>query len=327
MKRFIEDQDEEELDYVIQNALSGVTEPDTPASNDFSPASWPLHSDTASFKPNSTASFKQNSHVLGRPGSFNGSSNTLGMNTATTCRSGRSGRTRPSEATVNLKDNDDRTWFQRHMEEKHMMRGLQVVMFMLTFGLADSLADKHKWEERTLQTLTTSLVYTLICIIMGLTIPYQVPIFLQLTALPPYVDRDNLEAFLQILVDDHIITGPEGQQQVSAVSRYDVSTGLGSRSVGQNGQKSALVLAEVICNCKNFEDVAQVKQQLIQRLSHKGLGAEDLDMSPWDSEFVVEVDRHTIGALPWNGKAKGCDVELDCVGVAERKIHFSSHVT
>jgi hypothetical protein len=176
-----------------------------------------------------------------------------------------------SHATTVGFDDDTRTWYEKHLHEKHMMRGLQVVMFMLSFGLADSLADKHKWKEYTLQTLILSMAYIIIFIVMTFVIPDQIPVFLQLTALPPYVDQDNLESFMHVLLDDHAIISDNLRKSDSANSvgsRRDMMAS-GSYLSAAESMDQLLIFADVIGECRDFKSLAKIKEQLLQRLAAK----------------------------------------------------------
>merc|ERR1712083_333815 len=49
--------------------------------------------------------------------------------------------------------------------------------------------------------------------------PKYVPVFLQIMALPPFVDDDNLQIFLSILMDDHVSKGQLKKDMYEHVSK------------------------------------------------------------------------------------------------------------
>merc|ERR1712187_891429 len=86
--------------------------------------------------------------------------------------------------------------------EKVILRWLQGFIFMLAYGFARTLADLHDWKEYFHLTLIYALIYAVIFAVFMVALPKYVPTFLQLMAIPPFVDEDNLAVLFSVLLDD-----------------------------------------------------------------------------------------------------------------------------
>jgi hypothetical protein len=175
--------------------------------------------------------------------------------------------------TTTLDQEQKRKWFQHAWLEKNLLRMLQIVVFFLTYTLADTLADKHKWKDRFNDTLVFALVYLVIYIFMVAVIPRQLPIFLQLTALPPFLDEANLNMLLHVVLDDHVIEARKEESIGGSVSSGLAGSAASTQaSSSQNREFAAVVeLADVIGQCSDFEKLARVRQSLEERMQTFGI--------------------------------------------------------
>lgn len=170
---------------------------------------------------------------------------------------------------------EHRTCFERCLKERHVMRGLQGCMFVMTYALAETLADKHKWLEVPVQNLVFTLVYFILFLAMLFILPAKIPVFLQVTALPPFVNRQNAEILLYVVLDDHSLL--KGKHEIRKKLR---DSGISDKEKGstsvedddQVGYRTALELADIIAQCKDFQALAQVKETLLQRVHADGSG-------------------------------------------------------
>mmetsp|Transcript_29483 Transcript_29483/g.52475 ORF Transcript_29483/g.52475 Transcript_29483/m.52475 type:complete len:610 (-) Transcript_29483:40-1869(-) len=207
---------------------------------------------------------------------------------------------------------DGRTWFQRSLKERHVMRGWQAVLFIMCYALAENLADKHKWLAVPVQTLVLTLVYLVLFLIMLFVIPGRIPRFLYLTALPPFVNRHNVAILLYVVLDDHSFRGmhDELRKKIMKASLKGLSSAAHEESFSsldlpheenQAGYRTALELADIISQCKNFEALANVKETLLQRLQADGSDLTEGSCSKRSQSTSFKLDSFPVGAKRQNG--------------------------
>eukprot|EP00930_Biecheleria_cincta_P001935 TRINITY_DN103011_c0_g1_i1.p1 TRINITY_DN103011_c0_g1~~TRINITY_DN103011_c0_g1_i1.p1 ORF type:complete len:585 (-),score=75.51 TRINITY_DN103011_c0_g1_i1:173-1927(-) len=98
---------------------------------------------------------------------------------------------------------EGRHWLEVFVIEIHFATSMQVVLFLISYVFARTLMDFNEWAEHFQRTLLACCLFTLLFIALHFTITSQVPMFLALLALPPYVNDLNLEHFFETLLDDH----------------------------------------------------------------------------------------------------------------------------
>jgi len=81
---------------------------------------------------------------------------------------------------------------------------LQILMLLMSYTFARTFLDVHNWKTDLFATGLLTSVFAVFFAILSHMLPTSVPQFLAIMALPPFVDDDNLAAFVDVLMDDHI---------------------------------------------------------------------------------------------------------------------------
>jgi len=79
------------------------------------------------------------------------------------------------------------------------LRIFQIVLFLLCYVFSRTVLDLNDWGHHFYATLMYCSLFALLFASLAHFLPRQVPLFLALMALPPYVDRCNLMAFCEII--------------------------------------------------------------------------------------------------------------------------------
>lgn len=94
---------------------------------------------------------------------------------------------------------DSRSVHERHETQMMALRGLQIIIFLISYVFASIVADVHDWRTQ----FDTTLLHSSLCAILFLSLvsilPSQVPMFLAMMALPPMVDAVNLDFFYAVI--------------------------------------------------------------------------------------------------------------------------------
>eukprot|EP00928_Gymnodinium_smaydae_P020160 TRINITY_DN17794_c0_g1_i1.p1 TRINITY_DN17794_c0_g1~~TRINITY_DN17794_c0_g1_i1.p1 ORF type:complete len:748 (-),score=136.75 TRINITY_DN17794_c0_g1_i1:51-2027(-) len=96
------------------------------------------------------------------------------------------------------------TFAKSHQTELFMLRILQMVLFLLSYVFARTVADIRDWRIYPEKTGLCSALLGLVFSFLTMVLPQEVPNFIAVMALPPYVDHGNLVHLLQVLGDEHL---------------------------------------------------------------------------------------------------------------------------
>jgi len=88
----------------------------------------------------------------------------------------------------------------RYSTEILALRLFQVLLFFMSYVFARTLLDVHDWEHNFYFTALYCMLFVLIFAIFGHLLPKEVPRFLAIMALPPYIDGQNLAIFRDVLL-------------------------------------------------------------------------------------------------------------------------------
>mmetsp|Transcript_76740 Transcript_76740/g.155852 ORF Transcript_76740/g.155852 Transcript_76740/m.155852 type:complete len:592 (+) Transcript_76740:33-1808(+) len=88
---------------------------------------------------------------------------------------------------------------ERFETELLALRYLQMFLFLFSYAIARTLLDVEDWETSPLLILFYSTLVGLLFAMLMYFLPTQVPVFLGVMALPPFMDDINLAAFVEVL--------------------------------------------------------------------------------------------------------------------------------
>eukprot|EP00928_Gymnodinium_smaydae_P011336 TRINITY_DN14197_c0_g1_i1.p1 TRINITY_DN14197_c0_g1~~TRINITY_DN14197_c0_g1_i1.p1 ORF type:complete len:750 (+),score=141.40 TRINITY_DN14197_c0_g1_i1:124-2373(+) len=96
-------------------------------------------------------------------------------------------------------DKDKTNIFNRFETQMMPLRALQILVFLISYNFARTVADVHDWQDSFEATLLYSMLYVLLFSLLMAVLPSQLVSFLAMLALPPYVDATNLEFFYAVI--------------------------------------------------------------------------------------------------------------------------------
>mmetsp|Transcript_113815 Transcript_113815/g.368294 ORF Transcript_113815/g.368294 Transcript_113815/m.368294 type:complete len:493 (-) Transcript_113815:595-2073(-) len=91
---------------------------------------------------------------------------------------------------------------RHHNTEMFILRVLQTVLFLISYVFASILLNPDRWRLHTKQAGICTAGFVVLFSLLAFSLPCQVPTFLALMALPPYMDDDNLKMFFSVLAGD-----------------------------------------------------------------------------------------------------------------------------
>jgi len=95
-----------------------------------------------------------------------------------------------------------RAFHQKFPTEILILRVLQIFLFLKSYMFARTILDFHGWQDETQRTAMLSCVFMIIFFVLTWWLKNWVPTFIALMALPPYVDKINLQLFWAVLAND-----------------------------------------------------------------------------------------------------------------------------
>lgn len=128
----------------------------------------------------------------------------------------------PSWPNGDIRLIDDKRSIHQQFETQMMpLRILQIVLFLISYNFARTVADLHDWKVYTSKTLLFSSLYVLLFSLLMSVLPSQVIKFLAMMALPPYVDEKNLEFFYSVVDEQTSATSKvaDAKNHASVVSK------------------------------------------------------------------------------------------------------------
>eukprot|EP00746_Dinoflagellata_sp_MGD_P021662 gnl/MRDRNA2_/MRDRNA2_15056_c0_seq1.p1 gnl/MRDRNA2_/MRDRNA2_15056_c0~~gnl/MRDRNA2_/MRDRNA2_15056_c0_seq1.p1 ORF type:complete len:265 (+),score=47.39 gnl/MRDRNA2_/MRDRNA2_15056_c0_seq1:2-796(+) len=111
-----------------------------------------------------------------------------------------------TSSTVTTKSNasvEKRSFHEKYETEVMLLRFLQVVLFFISYIFARTVGDFHDWKEKPQEVGLYTLLFLFLFAVLSHVLPKQVPLFLAVMALPPYVDDGNFKMLLSV-IDDHM---------------------------------------------------------------------------------------------------------------------------
>ncbi|CAE7368424.1 RE2, partial [Symbiodinium sp. KB8] len=90
----------------------------------------------------------------------------------------------------------------RFSPEMYINRFLQIFLFVISYTFSRSVVEFNAWTRHFEFTLLLAAGFVILYLLLLYLLPSYVPVFLQLMALPPFLDDDNLKVFLSVLDDD-----------------------------------------------------------------------------------------------------------------------------
>merc|ERR1712039_808199 len=88
---------------------------------------------------------------------------------------------------------------ERHETQMIPLRALQIIIFLISYVSASTVADMDDWKTRFDTTLLHSSLFAILYMALVSVLPSQVPIFLAMMAMPPMVDAVNLDFFYAVI--------------------------------------------------------------------------------------------------------------------------------
>lgn len=135
----------------------------------------------------------------------------------------QTGTSKTSHSVGSHKSNpadDKKNIHEKYQTELIMMRLLQVVLFLISYVFAQTVADFHDWQTDPQSVALYTFFFLFLFAVLSLVLPNQVPLFLAVMALPPHIDDANLAVFLS-MVDDHM--NPIVKEELSVGSPHSQS--------------------------------------------------------------------------------------------------------
>eukprot|EP00928_Gymnodinium_smaydae_P060971 TRINITY_DN4498_c2_g1_i1.p1 TRINITY_DN4498_c2_g1~~TRINITY_DN4498_c2_g1_i1.p1 ORF type:complete len:644 (-),score=89.29 TRINITY_DN4498_c2_g1_i1:428-2299(-) len=150
--------------------------------------------------------------------------------------------------------------------DMNVMRVLQLLMFLMSYAFARTIADKNDWEHFAVLTLLTSSLFAVLFMFLLYIIPKYVPKFLELMAFPPFVDGKNLKVLFAILTSEHYTHKSRDHTYIKPTASTD------SRSKINVDDALAAVseLADIISDCDPAE-LGNVRRMFEERMEDKGV--------------------------------------------------------
>lgn len=86
--------------------------------------------------------------------------------------------------------------------ERLIMRFLQIFLFLKSYIFSRTILDFHGWYEDLQQQALLLCAFAMIFFVLAWWLKNWIPTFLAVMALPPYVDKTNLQLFWAVLAND-----------------------------------------------------------------------------------------------------------------------------
>eukprot|EP00435_Cladocopium_sp_Y103_P056218 s219_g18.t3 len=83
--------------------------------------------------------------------------------------------------------------------EKFLMRFLQVFLFVISYTFSRTLIEFKDWQEKFEWQAPIASSLAILFMLLLFVLPAYVPVFLELMALPPFLDKDNLSIFFAVI--------------------------------------------------------------------------------------------------------------------------------
>mmetsp|Transcript_39339 Transcript_39339/g.73405 ORF Transcript_39339/g.73405 Transcript_39339/m.73405 type:complete len:260 (-) Transcript_39339:82-861(-) len=90
----------------------------------------------------------------------------------------------------------------RFSPEMYTNRFLQIFLFVISYVFSRTVVEFTGWQKHFEVTLLLAAGFVILYLLLLYLLPSYVPAFLQLMALPPFLDDDNLRVFISVLDDD-----------------------------------------------------------------------------------------------------------------------------
>lgn len=79
------------------------------------------------------------------------------------------------------------------------MRFLQIFLFVISYTFSRTLIEFKDWQENFEWQAPLASSLAILFLLLLFVLPAYVPVFLELMALPPFLDKDNLSIFFAVI--------------------------------------------------------------------------------------------------------------------------------
>jgi len=90
------------------------------------------------------------------------------------------------------------------LTEMFILRLLQITLLVISYIFGRLLLDVHSWKNNFILSLLFNTLFAFLFAVLSHFLPSQVPLFLAVIALPPFVDDRKLLQLINACVDDHM---------------------------------------------------------------------------------------------------------------------------
>eukprot|EP00930_Biecheleria_cincta_P082908 TRINITY_DN72544_c0_g1_i1.p1 TRINITY_DN72544_c0_g1~~TRINITY_DN72544_c0_g1_i1.p1 ORF type:complete len:645 (+),score=111.99 TRINITY_DN72544_c0_g1_i1:95-2029(+) len=151
--------------------------------------------------------------------------------------------------------------------ERMCLRFLQIFLYLISYSFARDVLDWNGWKLYPSWKLATGSAYSCLFLLLMYILPRYVPVFLQLMAIPPFVDHRNMRVLFSLL---HVDNTP---QKTPMAEKIAVNAKMREKAAArsEDGLRAVAELADLLRTCKSFQDLQEVKDSLDARLSSAGI--------------------------------------------------------
>lgn len=172
--------------------------------------------------------------------------------------------------------------------EKYLMRFLQIFLFVISYTFSRTIIAFKDWEEQFDLQMPMVAFFVILFMLLLFVLPSYVPVFLELMALPPFVDKENLNNFFAV-IDEGFATRFKHEASIKERKRRNSQGergGVGPKlsSLGSlNSMTSSMItpprtrlnddhlvvlseLVDVLQNCTTLDDLKSLRGTLASQL-------------------------------------------------------------
>lgn len=176
--------------------------------------------------------------------------------------------------------------------EKFLMRFLQIFLFVISYTFSRTLIEFKDWQENFEWQAPLASSLAILFLLLLFVLPAYVPVFLELMALPPFLDKDNLSIFFAV-IDEGFATRFKHEGSLNEKKRRNSACGakgmVASSTLGSMGSMTSMnsmvssllvhrpvrnrakpdpsllaisELVSVLQNCDTIEDLRSLRENL-----------------------------------------------------------------
>jgi len=172
--------------------------------------------------------------------------------------------------------------------EKFTMRFLQVFLFVISYTFSRTLIAFKDWQENFEIQAPIAAFFAVLFMLLLFLLPTYVPTFLELMALPPFIDKENLAVFFAV-IDEGFATRFKHEGSIQEKKRRNSAKGLTTMSSmnsmssmrsmnsfvsprlphSSTHDPSMVAISELVTvleNCQTMEDLSSLRENLENQL-------------------------------------------------------------